>query len=74
MGGQPNGSSAPLPRRWQIVRCGGLSVSQVSHLSLCSLGVNGLRTPPPPWVTLRPFLFLVVLLLTYVLGYDFWSP
>ena len=27
--------------------------------------------PPPPWVTLRPFQFFAVLLLTFVLGYDF---
>ena len=70
MGWQSNGSSAPLPRRWKVDRCGGLSVPQFSHFSLCSLGVNGLRTLPP-WVALRPFQFFAVLLLTVVLGYDF---
>ena len=61
-------SKFPVAGWAQIVFYG--AFCDVSHLSLCSLGVNGLRTPPP-WVTLRPFQFFAVLLHTFVLGYDF---
>ena len=70
MGWQSNDSSAPFSRQRGVEWCAGLGALCVSHLSLCSLGVNGSRTPPP-WVTLRPFLFLPLLLHYVVLGYDF---
>ena len=69
MGGQPNGSSAPFPRLRWVNRRGRCVSSQVSHFTLGTFSVNGLRTPPP-WVTLRPFQLSVFLLLVFVLGYD----
>ena len=53
--------------RWLDSRCGGLILSRsLTMFTRCEW-----VTYPPPWVTLRPFLLLAVLFLTYVLGYDF---
>ena len=67
MGWQPDGSSASFPRRWQDSRCGGLTLSRtLTMFTRCE------------WVTYPPSLghtkavpVLAVLLLTFVLGYDF---
>ena len=60
MGGQPSGSAEALPRRR-------LSGSPVSRLALCSLRVNGLRTPLSLCHTMSVCPFYPMR--SYVLGY-----